>query len=134
MTSSSHLHAQHQQQRNVVTRTKEVFLAREASDGAGFGFILRGGHPTGGDATKLRPLVITYIRPNSPAERCSTPFLSASLSYLFFLSSGRYFCYLDAAEVVAGLSLTDVSAARQFLPGHSPSGARNVSKTRVRSP
>ena len=55
--------------RHIVWRTKDILLVKEcaADAGAGFGFTIRGG--TCGDPSKNRPLVITHIRPNSPAER-----------------------------------------------------------------
>ena len=55
--------------RHILTRTKDILLIKEGNDVAGFGFTVRGGCGAGSDPAKYRPLVITYIRPNSPADR-----------------------------------------------------------------
>ena len=55
--------------RHILTRTKDILLIKEGNDVAGFGFTVRGGYGAGSDPAKYRPLVITYIRPNSPADR-----------------------------------------------------------------
>jgi len=64
---------------HILSRTKDVLLVKDCgSDSAGFGFTIRGGASSSStststnEASKNRPLVITHIRPGSPAERDGT--------------------------------------------------------------
>lgn len=66
-----------QRQPSISVRTKEIRLVRDVGSGSGgdgYGITLRGGGAGGGSGGDLnakngRPFVITFVKPNSPAER-----------------------------------------------------------------
>ncbi|KAI9556182.1 hypothetical protein GHT06_018756 [Daphnia sinensis] len=65
-----------QRQPSISVRTKEVRLIREAGgSGDGYGITLRSSSATGGgesNAKNGRSFIITYVKPNSPADRDGT--------------------------------------------------------------